>query len=123
MAGFDSALQEIDNILADAHRAPGMKDIKDRVRLVVDVRGRVLKQFAELYDCLATDPRIAAHPEQAAAIRERLSEVRKNLAGLQAKWRASEMIADFESYARESTPVAQAAKDFVTWAQRARLAA
>lgn len=123
MAGFDSALAEMDRVLNQAQSAPRLADVRDRVRLVVDVRGQIIKQVAELYSCLANDPRIAANPDQAADLRKRLSEVRQMLAALQAKWRASEMVADFEGYALDSTPVAQACKSFVAWAQKARLAA
>ncbi len=123
MAGFDGALAEMDKILNHAQTAPRLADVKDRARLVIDVRGQIIKQVAELYSCLSSDPRIAGNPEQAADFRKRLSEVRQMLATLQAKWRASEMVADFEGYARDSTPVAQACKSFVAWAQKARVAA
>jgi hypothetical protein len=123
VAGFDSALAEMNRVLNNAQAAPRMADAKDRARLIIEVRGQVIKQVAELYSCLSSDPRIAGNPEQAAEFRKRLSEVRQMLATLQAKWRASEMVADFEGYAHDSTPVAQACKSFVAWAQKARVAA
>jgi len=123
MAAFDSALQEMDKILNFAHTVPNLGDDKDRARAIVDVRGRIVKQVAEMYSCLSTDPQFVGDDEVSAQFRDRLGSVRQQLAALQAKWRASEMIENFDGYAHESAPVAKACKDFVTWAQQTRRAA
>jgi hypothetical protein len=123
MASLDAALAEMDRIINDVQASPRIKNAADRVKAVVEVQTKIIAQVAIMNEALHSDARFQGHPEQARVFAEKLTALRQQLAALQAKWRTSEMAEKFEAYAVESTPVAQACKDFVVWARAARFAA
>lgn len=123
MASLDAALAEMDKIINDVQASPRIKNVADRVKAVVEVRSKIIAQVAIMHESLSSDARFQGDPDKAKAFAEKLGALRQKLAALQAKWRTSEMAEKFEAYAVESTPVAQACKDFVKWAKEARIAA
>ena len=123
MASLDAALTEMDKILNEVQSSARLNSLSERAKLVVEVRTRILAQIAQLSECLRTDARLQADPAAAKAFAEKLADLRRTLAALQAKWRAAEIVEKFESYAVESTPVAKACMDFVQWARTYRKAA
>lgn len=123
MASFDAALAELEKTLDEVKTSPRLRDPKDRVKLIVEVRGKIIGLVADMNGSLTTDARFQANPDQKALFAARLGELRQKLAALQAKWRVSEMSANFEQYAAESTPVVQSCKDFLIWARKARVSA
>ena len=108
--------------LNEAQTSPGLCG-GDRVKVVIEIRARLIAQIVLLNSAIAVDPRLQAAPDQARAFADRLTALRMKLAGLQAKWRSSELTEKFEIYAMESRPVVQAIADFVHWARTARRAA
>jgi hypothetical protein len=123
MASLDAALSEMDRIITEVQASPRIKNTADRVKAVVEVRSNIIRQVGIMNECLSSDARLQGDPALAKAFGEKLGALRQKLAALQAKWRSSEMAEKFEAYAVESTPVAQACKDFVKWAKDARVAA
>lgn len=123
MTSFDNALAGIERILSSAEATPSWIDRRDRAREMIERRGQIMVLIAELHSCLANDPRIFAAADQAVEMRKRLSEVRRSLSGLQARWRAGEILADYDGYREESKTVGRQCKNFVVWAQKVRLAA
>jgi hypothetical protein len=123
MASFDAALTEMERTLDEVKTSPRLNDPKERVKLIVEVRTRIIGHVADMNASLSSDARFQADPEQRAQFAARLGELRQRLAALQAKWRVTEMSANFQAYAAESTPVVEACRDFLVWARRARAAA
>lgn len=123
MASLDTALAEIDKILAETYGASDFKTEMDRARVVVSVRSRVIAQLATLNEAIRTDARFQADPAAGKLFAERATALRKSLADLQAKWRTSDIVEKTAAYTAEAMPVAQQTKDFLTWARATRLAA
>ena len=121
MASLDAALAELDNIINEVQTSPRLNG-GDRVKLVIEVRSRIIAQIVLLNSSIAGDSRLQASPELAKAFGERLTALRVGMAGLQAKWRAADLAEKFELYAVESRPVAESISDFVKWAKQARAA-
>lgn len=122
MASLDAALAELDSILNEVQISPRLLS-SERVKLIIEVRSRIIAQIVLIATSIAADSRLQAAPDLAQAFTERLSALRVNMAGLQAKWRTTELTEQFERYAVESRPVADALVDFVKWAKGALAAA
>jgi hypothetical protein len=119
---LDTSLAELDRILTGVQSSPDLNGL-ERVRLVLDVRQRIVGQIAAINNGIAGDPQLAAEPELAKEFAERLGGLRRKMAVLQAKWRSAELTDKFPLYAAESRPVAEAIAQFVVWAKRSRRAA
>jgi hypothetical protein len=123
MASFDAALTEMEKTLDDVKSSPRLHDPKDRVKLIIEVRTKIIGLVADMNSALRSDARFQADPNFSAQVAAKLGDLRQRLAGLQAKWRATEMAERFEQYGAESTPVVQACRDFLVWARKARIGA
>lgn len=121
MASLDAALAELDSIINEVQTSPRLQG-GDRVKLVIEVRSRIIAQIVLLNSSISEDSRLQASPELAKAFGERLTALRVSMAGLQAKWRAADLAERFDVYAVESLPVANAVADFVKWAKQTRAA-
>ncbi len=119
---LDAALAELDGILREVQASPRLNGA-ERVRLVIEVRSRIVAQIAALYNGLGADPRLQGSPALAREFADRLGALRLRMAELQARWRMSDLTEKFELYAVESRPVVEAIAEFVAWARQARRAA
>jgi hypothetical protein len=119
MASVDAALAELDSIINEVQTSPRLKG-DDRVKLVIEIRSRIIAQIVLLNSAIAGDSRLQASPDLTKDFAERLTALRLGMAGLQAKWRAADLTERFEVYAVESRPVAESIADFVKWAKQAR---
>ncbi len=119
MATVDTVLAQIDGILAELRRNVNVAGMK-KANLVIEARRRIIEQLVNMQAALGTDEKFMSKPELAREFKERLTSLRQTMSQLQAKWRAVNIEEDFETYARESQPVAEACVAFVGWAKAAR---
>jgi hypothetical protein len=122
MSGINGFLSEMDGVIEDLKRTQpetARKQPRERAAIILQNRQRFISALSKLYEEIKTDPKLAGNPALAAEFTSRLSDVRKKLADLQAKWRMVTVEADFDGYARESGPVAEGILAFVRWARDA----
>jgi len=118
MLGLKEALADLEGMLNSPDGVDKSGD--DLAKFVIQRRAKTIGKIAEVVKLGASDPHLAAAPALKREFDEKLQSIRRAAAGIQAKYRASDIATDLTAYGPQSRATAQSLVDFCRWA-RARL--